>query len=241
MIAAMPLVGATLRGLLDRRRTWVMVLLAALPVGVALLLRIADARVGAAGILDALMVRTVMPLVAMVFGTAALGSELEDGTAVYLMVKPIARWRIALAKIAVGAGLSVALVVPATVATGLLIGGLKAASVSATLGYGVGVALGACAYAAAFVALSAFTSRALIIGLVYTLVWEGVLAGLLEGTRSLSVAQATVGIANGFAPRSTLPAPLDTITSATILAVVLCGAFLLASWRLARFEVRGGD
>lgn len=241
MIAAMPLVGATLRGLLDRRRTWVMVILAALPVGVALLLRIADARVGAAGILDALMVRTVMPLVAMVFGTAALGSELEDGTAVYLMVKPIARWRIALAKIAVGAGLSVALVVPSTVATGLLIGGLKAAAITATLGYGVGVTLGACAYAAAFVALSAFTSRALIIGLVYTLVWEGVLAGLLEGTRSLSVAQATIGIANGFAPRSTLPAPLGTITSATILAVVLCGAFLLASWRLARFEVRGGD
>ena len=241
MIAAMPLVGATLRGLLDRRRTWVMVILAALPVGVALLLKIADARVGAAGILDALMVRTVMPLVAMVFGTAALGSELEDGTAVYLMVKPIARWRIALAKIAVGAGLSVALVVPSTVATGLLIGGLKAAAITATLGYGVGVALGACAYAAAFVALSAFTSRALIIGLVYTLVWEGVLAGLLEGTRSLSVAQATIGIANGFAPRSTLPAPLGTITSATILAVVLGGSFLLASWRLARFEVRGGD
>ena len=29
-----------------------------------------------------------MPLLALVFGTAALGSELEDGTAVYLMIKP---------------------------------------------------------------------------------------------------------------------------------------------------------
>ena len=45
-------------------------------------------------ILDTLVVRTVLPLVALVVGTAALGSEIEDGTAVYLMIKPIPRWRI---------------------------------------------------------------------------------------------------------------------------------------------------
>ena len=53
------------------------------------------------------------------------------------------------------------------------------------------------AYACAFVALSAFTGRALIIGLAYTLIWEGILAGLLEGTRFLSIRQATLGIAAG--------------------------------------------
>ena len=36
-----------------------------------------------------------MPLVALIVGTAAIGSEIEDGTAVYLMVKPIPRWKIA--------------------------------------------------------------------------------------------------------------------------------------------------
>ena len=41
-----------------------------------------------------------MPLVALILGTAAIGSEIDDGTAVYLMIKPIPRWRIALAKIA---------------------------------------------------------------------------------------------------------------------------------------------
>ena len=64
-----------------------------------------------------------MPLLALVFGTAALGSELEDGTAVYLMVKPMPRWRILLAKMVVGAGLTVALVFPATVATSLITDG----------------------------------------------------------------------------------------------------------------------
>ena len=44
--------------------------------------------------LDGLVVRIVLPLVALVFGTAALGSELEDGTAVHLLTKPIRRWPI---------------------------------------------------------------------------------------------------------------------------------------------------
>ena len=63
-----------------------------------------------------------MPLVALIVGTAAIGSEIEDGTAVYLMIKPIARWKIALSKILVAAGLTALLVVPAIVLTGLLLG-----------------------------------------------------------------------------------------------------------------------
>ncbi|MCY7419659.1 MAG: ABC transporter permease subunit [Chloroflexi bacterium] len=94
----MPLIGVTLRGVLGRRRTWLMILLASLPVLVALLIRAGGGQPNATTILDTLLIRTVMPLLALVFGTAALGSELEDGTAIYLMVKPIARWHILLAK-----------------------------------------------------------------------------------------------------------------------------------------------
>ena len=32
-----------------------------------------------------------MPLVAVIFGTGALGSELDDGTVVYLLAKPVPR------------------------------------------------------------------------------------------------------------------------------------------------------
>ena len=53
-----------------------------------------------------------MPLVALIIGTAAIGSEIDDGTAVYLIVKPIPRWRIALSKMVVAAGLTAAMVVP---------------------------------------------------------------------------------------------------------------------------------
>ena len=66
----------------------------------------AAARDDASGILDALVVRTVLPLVALVLGTAALGSEIDDGTIVYLLIKPIARRWIVFATAVVACGRS---------------------------------------------------------------------------------------------------------------------------------------
>ena len=233
------LIGVTLRGLLGRRRTFLLVLLAGLPVLIALLVRASGGRPDADRVLDTLVVRTVMPLVALIVGTAAIGSEIDDGTAVYLMIKPIARSRIALAKAFVAAGLTVALVVPAVVLTGLLLGS-RADPTTAIVGYSVACLVGGSAYAVAFMTLSVFTSRALLLGLAYTLIWEGVLSGLLEGTKFLSIRQATLGLAAAIGVR--VPGdPLVPVVSVAVLSAVLVGGFLLASGRLARFEIRGGD
>ena len=234
-----PLIDVTLRGLLGRRRTLLLVLLAGLPVLIALLIRISGGRPDADRVLDTLVVRTVMPLVALIIGTAAIGSEIEDGTAVYLMIKPIQRWKIALAKGLVAAGLTAALVVPAVVLTGFLLGSRTDAG-TAIVGFSVACLVGGSAYAIAFMALSIFTSRALLLGLAYTLIWEGVLSGLLEGTKFLSIRQATLGVAAGLGV-DVPDDPLVPLVSVAVLAVVLVGGFLLASWKLARFEIRGGD
>src|SRR6185436_3537976 len=164
----------TLRGLLGRRRTLLLVLLAGLPVLIALLVRLSGGRPDADRV-----------LVALIVGTAAIGSEIDDGTAVYLMIKPIPRWRIAVSKILVAAGLTSILVVPAVVITGALLGS-RTDTATTIVGFGIACLVGGSAYAAAFVALSAFTSRALLLGLAYVLIWEGVLSGLLEGTKFLS-------------------------------------------------------
>lgn len=234
------LVEITLRGLLGRRRTLLLVLLVALPVLIALLVRLSGGRPDVDRVLDTLVVRMVMPLVALIVGTAAIGSEIEDGTAVYLMIKPIARWRIALAKIVVAASVTTTLVLPAIVITGLVLNGARGDTLASTGAFAVACLVGGSAYAAAFVTLSAFTSRALLIGLAYTLLWEGVLAGLLEGTKFLSIRQATLGLASALG--IDVPGePLTLPVSALVLAVVLVGALVLAGWRLARFEIRGGD
>ena len=76
----------TLRQLLSRRRTLLLLLLAGLMLLVALGLRIGAEPVNrphaAARLLEVFGTATLMPLVALLFGTATLGAELEEGTAI---------------------------------------------------------------------------------------------------------------------------------------------------------------
>jgi len=238
MSVVAPIVEVTVRGLLGRRRIFLLVLLAALPVLIGLLIRVAGGRPDADRVLDTLVVRFVMPLVALIVGTTVIGSEIDDGTAVFLVVKPIARWWIVLSKALVAAGLTAVLIVPAVIVTSIL---LSRTDLGTTLeAFTIACFFGGTAYALAFLALSVFTSRAFLIGLAYVLIWEGVLASILEGTKFLSIRQATLGIAAALGV-NTPGEPLAQSVSAAVLAFVIAGGFMIASWRLARFEVRGGD
>ena len=238
MSVVAPIVEVTVRGLFGRRRIFLLVLLAALPVLIGLLIRVAGGRPDADRVLDTLVVRFVMPLVALIVGTTVIGSEIDDGTAVYLMVKPIARWRIVLSKALVAGGLTAVLILPPVIVAAIL---LSRTDLATTIeAFTIACFFGGTAYAIAFLALSTFTSRAFLIGLAYVLIWEGVLASLLEGTKFLSIRQATLGLAAALGV-NTPGEPLPQAVSAAVLAVVIAGGFMLASWRLARFEVRGGD
>jgi hypothetical protein len=73
------------------------------------------------------------------------------------------------------------------------------------------------------------------------LLWEGVLAGLLEGTRFLSIRQATLGLAALITGEDVGVDPLAPAVSVAILGVVIVGAFLLAGRALTRFQVRAAD
>jgi ABC-2 type transport system permease protein len=241
MTAFGALVTVTLRALLGRRRTILMILLAALPVLVGLIIRLGGGRADAPAILDTLVIRTVLPLIALVVGTAAIGSEVEDGTAVFILTKPIPRWQVAFAKLLVAAGLTAALVVPPVLITGVLVGGTSGASLGTAMGFALAAIAGGTAYTVAFTALGAMTSRALLLGLGYTLLWEGVLAGLLDGTRFLSIRQATLGVAAALTGEDVGVDVLEPAVSVVILVVVVAGGFALATRALARFQVRSAD
>ena len=218
-------------------------LLALIPILVAAVYRLGSDEMNplpiefAAGMLDALVIATVLPLAALVFGTGALGAEIEDGTAVYLLAKPVARWRIVLVKIAVAAGATIALVLPpAVLASVIVLGGDEAALTPAFAG---AVAVGAVVYCALFVALSVLTSRALLFGLAYVLVWEGIIPGIFDATRWISVRQYTVGVAAliSGAPRDVLTADLaggPALIAAASLTVLTAFA---ATRLLQRFEI----
>jgi ABC-2 type transport system permease protein len=230
----------TLRALVSRRRTVLMLLLAGIPILVALLVRANTNGIDEVGpTLDGLVVRIILPLIALVFGTAALGSELEDGTGVHLLTKPISRTTIVLAKVAVAGTLTALLAVPSTVVAAVLMAepGSDVAGLVGSLA--LGVLAGSYVYASVFAALSIITSRGLIIGLGYALIWEGLLAGLLPGTQVFSVREYVRGIVNAVSP-----AVIDSVVGATAVLyalVALAGALAIASYRLATYEVRGAD
>jgi ABC-2 type transport system permease protein len=236
----------TFKALLSRRRAILMVLLCLVPVGLALLARVrglpGDSVDRAVAVVELLIVRTVLPLVALVLGTSAIGSELEDGTAIHLLTKPVARWRIVVGKLLAAAPAAALLVAGSTLLTGLLIGGERGAG-PVTIALAIAVAIGALLYVAVFVALSVITSRALIVGLIYVVLWEGLLAGLFEGTQALSIRQYTMAIAGALDPSGVIAAeaPLDTTTALVASVVVLLAATWIATRRLSSLELTGGD
>ena len=233
----------TLRQLVSRRRTLLLLLLGGVLLLVAVVFRLAGEQSRAlpftAGLLSDLGIGTLMPLVALLFGTGAMGAEIDDGTAVFLLAKPISRRTIVLTKLAVAAGCSVVLTCGPMLLAGLIAaGGLGDGLV---IGLVAGAAIGSLLYCAVFVALSLVTGRALIFGLAYVLIWEGLLASLFAGTQTLSIRQVTLAFARtiGNIPNETLAAPVNLTTALVVGAVVLVGASLLAVRRLAAFEISG--
>jgi ABC-2 type transport system permease protein len=236
----------TFRALAGRRRSLLVTLLGALPILIALFVRLSGRTSNldavTATILDRLVISTLVPLVGLVFGTAALGSELDDGTAVYLLTKPIPRWQIVAAKVGVAAGMAIAVTAPAAFAAAAILGS-GSSGLLAAIGYTAGVAVAAILYVAVFMALSLITGRALAIGLVYILVWEGILAGLFEGTRTFSIRQYALGVADTIAGGDGA-ASGERLAGATAIAlavVALLAALVVAVRRLQSYEIGEAD
>lgn len=187
-----PIAVLTLRQFAGGKAIRVVALFSAVPVIFALIALIDGSSSSGRAIFDGifrdLVVPTMLPLATVVLATNALGNEIEDRTMVYLVLKPVSRFRIVLEKyaavvqttwLALTAGL---IVVWAMVSQGEMLNDvdLLATAVLAVL---VGVA----AYGALFMALSLVISRALLSGIIYVLIWETTLARIIPGAKVLSI------------------------------------------------------
>ncbi|HYI66913.1 MAG TPA: ABC transporter permease [Candidatus Limnocylindrales bacterium] len=231
----------TLRALLNRRRTLLLGLLGALIVVVAAIYRLGGPAAGESAdftgrLLANFGIAVLLPLVTVIVGTAALGSELDDGTIVYLLAKPVPRPLIVVVKLVVAWAVSSLLV-----ALPILVAGIVGTGGDPGLGIGYGLAavLGALEYTAVFLALSLVTSRALVIGLAYVVVWEGVVAGLFAGTRIVSIRQHALAVADALGGDGAVPAELAVGTAIVVGGIVTVAVIALAVRRLALVELRG--
>jgi ABC-2 type transport system permease protein len=235
------LISITLRALLNRRRTLLLALLGALLIGVAAIYRFSNPAADQSlevtqRLLSDFGIGVLLPLVAVIVGTSALGSELEDGTIVYLLARPVPRWRIAIVKWLMAWLITSLLVAPAIVIAGIIGHG----DAQLSLGYAVASVVGALEYCAVFVALSIMTSRALIVGLAYVVVWEGFVAGLFAGTRQVSIRQHALAVAEALGGNGAAGTAELELANAVIIGVLVTGAAaFVAIRRLGDVELRG--
>ena len=232
----------TLRQLLSRRRTLLLLALSALVILVAVLRRLSSTGSDAkftADLLSTVGIATLMPLVALIFGTGAIGAELEEGTAVYVLAKPITRWMVMTTKLVIAIACSIGLTSVPILVAGLVAGG--EGSTRLALAFALASAIGSALYCAIFVALSLVTSRAFIWGLGYVLVWEGFLSGLFTGTRTLSVREQTLAFTQAIAnpAADVFKATLPLGTAVAVAAVVGVAAIGISLRRLTRIEIAG--
>lgn len=244
--AAIPeVVRVTFRQLLGRRRTLLLVLLATLPVLLAVAFRLADqtdVERFTRRIFDTISITILLPLVAILFGTGAFGSEIDDGTIVYLLAKPVPRWILVLSKALSAMAVAILLTGVSTALAGII--DLFPAGndgVLATEAQVLAMVVGSACYVSLFLALSLFTRRALVIGIGYMLVWEGALSFMLPGIANLSIRQYALGAAKAIYQLPLQEARLSAETAFLLTGVMVVGALSLAVWKLMRFELPGGS
>lgn len=140
-----------------------------------------------------LVVQAIVPLVAVILGSAVVAEEVEDRTISYLLARPIPRPAILLGRwlaslilvsvlLAACAWLVVAILAPLTAGDpeNAVPAGYRRRLVLV-------VVLGGFAYTAIFAAVGAWLKRAILVGLGYTFAVEGFLANLPGSNQALTV------------------------------------------------------
>jgi ABC-2 type transport system permease protein len=178
----------TARSLLGRRRA---LLLLALPA-VLLVLAVASRLLAGqdagitVGLLGGFALATLVPLLGLIAGTGAIGPEIDDGSIVYLLSKPLSRYSIATTKTVVAVVVITVFAAVPTLIAGLVLSGTAQ---RLAVAYALGVLVAGIAYGALFLMLSVLTRHAVVIGLLYALIWESLIGSWVPGAQSLSIQQ----------------------------------------------------
>ena len=233
----------TSRSLLGRRRTLVLMLLPLALLSLCVLARVLaglDSELErelegalAPDLLGAFGIAILMPLLSLIAGTGSIGPEIDDGSIVYLLAKPLNRYSIVVTKLAVAIGVVIVFgVLPIAVAGVVLTGEVG----EMTIAFALGALVAGTAYSAVFLLLAVTSRNAVVIGLIYALIWESLVGGVVPGAQTLSIQQWSLAVVQRVlgdtADQVGLEAAVSLGTGATLLAVVTVMATGYAGRRL---------
>jgi ABC-2 type transport system permease protein len=233
----------TSRSLLGRKRTLVLLLLPLALLALCTLARVLaglDSEIDreldgalAPDLLTAFGIGILMPLLTLIAGTGSIGPEIDEGSIVYLLAKPLNRYSIVVTKLVVAVGVVLAFgVLPIAVAGVVLTGTFG----TVTVAYTVGAVAAGVAYSAVFLVLAVVTRNAVVIGLIYALIWESLVGGLVPGAQALSIQQWSLSVVQQVlgdsAGRLHVKTAVSFSTGLVLLLVVTVAATAYAGRRL---------
>jgi ABC-2 type transport system permease protein len=231
----------TYRALLGRRRA---LLLCALPL-LLLVVAVAVRLLGDVDdditkqLLGGFAMATIVPLIGVVAGTGAIAPEIDDGSVVYLLSKPLRRSSIVVTKLLVAIGVTVAFSAVPTFVAGYVLNGDSQQIATA---YAVAAAAASVAYSALFLLLGTVSRHAVVIGLVYALIWEALFGSLVPGARELSVQQWALTLAQKVGGSGAgITSEVGIATGVTLLAVATVGGAWFASRKLRTLTLAGEE
>lgn len=176
---------------------------------------------------------TLVPIVALVFASAALGDMREDGTLVYLWLRPMDRWPVAVGAWLASITISVPLtLVPLVVSSIAVDGGDDLIGATALAG-GVGVV----AYSALFLLLGLLLKNSIVWGLGYILIWEGLVAAFGSFAAKLAIRGYTRSILTSMTDVDLDLGDLSLPVGIIVPLVVAGAALALAGARLRAMDV----
>lgn len=223
-------------------RRWRGVMLALLPLVLLLMSGAVRATVPAdaalnshTALLGGLNMATIVPLIALIVGTGAISTEIDDGSIVYILTKPLPRWKIALTKYVVALATALVFAAVPTFVAGLILAGTTG---GIAIGYAVGAAVACVVYCALFIMIGALSRQAVVIGLIYVLLWDNLVAGLVDAAKNLSVQYWGQAIGSTIAPQIN---SAINVYAATVLTVVVTAAALWYGGRRLRSLTLAGE
>lgn len=185
------------------------------------------------GVIAGLGFTVVVPVVSLVFATAALGDAREDGTLVYLWLRPIDRW-----PVVVGAWLAALTVsLPLTLgplALAALLSGEAGTIFGATM---VASIVGVVAYSAVFLLLGLLVKNPIVWGLGYVLIWEGVISAFGSSAARLAISGYTRSIVTAMTDVDVDLGDQSLAAGVVVPIVVAVVALVVAARRLDRMDV----
>jgi ABC-2 type transport system permease protein len=226
------------QALVGRRRGVLLLMIPAVLVVLAVVVRVVAGEGAGYHAVIALGFTLALPIVALLAASAVLGPEIDDGSIVYLLAKPVGRHVVAVSKFAAAWVATVALGALPLLVCGLV---MDAGDPGRALAWTAGAGLAGTAYTALFLGLAALTRHAVVIGLIFVLLWEGLLGQLLGGIKWVAIGPWGEAVAAALSSRVE-PGPGTGAGYALVAAaVVTVGSLWFAGDRLRSFTLRGDE